>query len=79
MEGTLKDAIAEKEVALPETAYACRLLSPRQVQAMFGISKRKLYDMLASKGEKKIPSLKLGKARKFRLDKILWWLEKLES
>jgi excisionase family DNA binding protein len=75
----LRIALPEKEMPLPDNAYAARLLSGRQISSMLGISKRKLYTMISAKGDNKIPSLKLGKARKFRLDKILWWLEKLES
>ena len=55
-----------------------RLLSPVDVQGILGISKRTLYTFLKSKKDP-IPSIKIGNSRRFKLDKLMWWVEKHEQ
>ncbi len=66
------------ETTLPEAFQQSRLLSCRQAQEMLGISKASLFRLLAIKNDP-IPSVKIGRARKFKLDKLLWWIEKHEQ
>lgn len=55
-----------------------RLLSPREVQEILGIGKTGLYGLLKSKKDP-LPSIKIGKNRRFNLAKVLWWIEKHEQ
>lgn len=60
------------------TVQANRLLSGREVQGILGIGKSALYAILRSKKDP-IPSFKIGKSRRFKLDKLMWWIEKHEQ
>lgn len=66
------------ETRLPDAFHDSRLLSCRQAQEMLGLSKSSLYRLLLSKKDP-IPSVKIGRIRKFKLDKLLWWIEKHEQ
>lgn len=66
------------EVKLPDAFYESRLLSCRQVQDMMGISKGTLFNLLRNKKDP-FPSVKIGRNRKFKLDKVLWWIDKHEE
>lgn len=63
----------------PTDAYVeYKLLSCAQVQGLLGISKTSLFNILRDKKDP-IPSFKIGKNRKFKLDKVLWWIDKHEE
>lgn len=62
----------------PESVVGNRLLSPREVQEILGVGKTTLYGLLQSKKDP-IPSIKIGNSRRFKLDKLLWWIEKHEQ
>ncbi len=59
----------------PDAFYDSRLLSTRQAQEMLGVGKVTLFRMLRNKKDP-LPSCKIGRLRKFSLDKLLWWIEK---
>lgn len=59
---------------LPRAAGEVRLLSTKQVQEMLGVGKTTLYH-LTFRTKNPLPSLTVGAARKYRLDKVLWWIE----
>lgn len=60
------------------SVIANRLLSPSEVQEILGVGKTSLYSLIKSKKDP-IPSIKIGKNRRFKLDKLLWWIEKHEQ
>ena len=61
---------------LPDAIVQGRLISAREAMTLLGISRRTLYTMtLHSKPSERIPSYKLGKSRKYKLDELLWWLD----
>lgn len=60
--------------ALPPQAAEVRLLSTKQVQEMLGVGKTTLHHLTFAK-KNPLPSLLLGSARKYRIDKVLWWIE----
>lgn len=66
------------ETKMPDAFYESRLLSSRQTQEMLGVSKMTLWRLLQNKKDP-IPSVKIGHKRKFKLDKLLWWIEKQEQ
>ncbi len=69
----------EVEVSkFPEAVVGNRLLSAPEVQEILGVGKSTLYALLKSKKDP-IPSIKIGKNRRFKLDKLLWWIEKHEQ
>lgn len=53
------------------------MLTPADVQKILRVSKPTLYSYL--RGKDPIPSYKIGKHRRFNLEKLLWWIEKHES
>lgn len=61
-----------------ETPAAFRLLSSREVKAMLGVSRGTFFKFVNSKVDP-LPSLRLGRCLKFRMDQILWWLSKREQ
>lgn len=63
---------------LPDAVHDNRLLSVSDVQEMLAIGKSTLYSLLRSKKDP-IPSIKIGKNRRFKLDKLIWWIEKHEQ
>lgn len=54
------------------------MLNVKQVQEMLGVEKAKLYRLLGDKNDP-IPSYKIGGSRKFKLDRVIWWIEKQEQ
>lgn len=63
---------------MPAAFYESRLLSSRQAAEMLGVSKMTLWRFTQDKKDP-IPSVKIGHNRKFKLDKLLWWIEKHEQ
>lgn len=63
---------------LPAAFYDSRLLTVKQLEEMMGIKKSAIYNLLRNKTDP-IPSVKIGKHRRFKLDKVLWWIEKHEA
>lgn len=61
--------------ALPEAFYNGRLLSTKQAQEMLGVGKVTLFKMLRNKSDP-LPSFRVGRLRKFKLDQLLWWIDK---
>lgn len=61
-----------------ESVVGNRLLSAPEVQQILGVGKSTLYGLLRSKKDP-IPSIKIGKNRRFKLDKLLWWIDKHEE
>lgn len=66
------------EKKFPASVLDNRLLSPVEVQEILGIGKTGLYGLIKSKKDP-IPSIKIGKNRRFNLAKVLWWIEKHEQ
>lgn len=62
----------------PALVVSNRLLSAPEAQEILGVGKSTLYGLLRSKKDP-IPSIKIGKNRRFNLDKLLWWIEKHEA
>lgn len=62
----------------PAMVVSNRLLTGPEAQEILGIGKSTLYSLLRSKKDP-IPSIKIGKTRRFKLDKLLWWIEKHEQ
>jgi len=67
-------AALQAAAKMPDAFYDCRLLSFRQTQEMLGVSKGALVNLLKNK-QNPIPSVKINKSRKFRLDWLLTWIE----
>jgi excisionase family DNA binding protein len=60
---------------LPAAYYDSRMLSTKQAQEMLGVGKVTLFKMIRNKADP-LPSYKVGRLRKFKLDALLWWIEK---
>ncbi len=65
-------------VRFPELIEGNRLLTAPEVQEILGVGKSTLYSLLKSKKDP-IPSIKIGNSRRYKLDKLLWWIEKHEQ
>jgi excisionase family DNA binding protein len=63
-------------IKLPRELAVRQLLSIPQLAAMTGFDRMTIHRMIK---RKEIPSLKIGYSRRFRLDKILRWLDKYED
>jgi len=61
-----------------ETLNACRLLSADEVVHLLKVSRTTLYSLAARKLNP-IPSVKIGKSRRYPFDKVLGWMENLEK
>ena len=62
-----RDQSTRPNPSMPETLA----LRPREAAAALGISERKFWE-LANRGE--VPSVKLGRARRFPVDALRAWL-----
>ncbi len=62
----------------PTVVQEFRMLTPVQVQKMLGIGKTTLYALIKRRKDP-IPSQKIHKSRRFRIDKLMWWIEKQEQ
>jgi excisionase family DNA binding protein len=60
---------------LPKELQHSRLLSTKQAQEMLGVGKVTLFKMLRNKKDP-LPSFKIGRLRKFRLDQLTWYIDK---
>jgi excisionase family DNA binding protein len=60
---------------LPEAFYDNRLLSTAQTQEMLGVSRVTLFKMLHRKNDP-LPSYRVGRLRKCKLDELVWWISK---
>lgn len=63
-------------LAEPKAVNELRMLDANQIIKMFRISKTTLYALLKRRKDP-IPSVKIGKSRRFPLERVLWWREKL--
>ena len=63
---------------VPEAYLDSRLLSTDEAQKLLGISRGTLYALINNKKDP-IPTFKIGHFRKFKLDKLLWWIDKQEQ
>lgn len=61
---------------LPAEAQGVRLLSSAQAMRMLHISRTTLYSLMRRKVHP-LPTVSLGKLRRFPLDKLRWWMENL--
>lgn len=66
------------EAPLPAAFYENRMLTFKQTEEMLGVKKAKLFKLLKDK-KNPLPSYKIGGSRKFKLDKLIWWIEKQEQ
>lgn len=66
------------EVVAPKIVAECGMLDAVQVMTMLKISKTTLYGLMR-RGKDPIPSVRIGKSRRFPVDKLRWWMEKLEK
>ena len=66
--------VNEKEALI----QANRLLSTHEAGKILGVSKTALFAYLRSKKDP-IPSFKIGKYRRFKLDQLNWWIAKHEQ
>lgn len=66
------------EQKFSETVVGNRLLCGPEVQEILGISRSMLNNLIRNKKDP-IPSIKIGKSRRFKLDKLMWWIEKHEQ
>lgn len=66
------------EPPLPAAFYENRMLTFKQTEEMLGVKKAKLFRLLNDKKDP-LPSYKIGGSRKFKLDKLIWWIEKQEQ
>lgn len=71
-------AIAAPQSALPAAFHESRMLSRKQVQEMLGIKKAAFFRLLKNKKDP-FPRYKIGGRLKFKLDKVIWWIEKQEQ
>lgn len=58
------------------TIDTCRLLSADEVIKFLKISRTTLYELSIRK-KNPIPSVKIGKSRRFPFDKVRFWMENL--
>jgi excisionase family DNA binding protein len=68
--------IAQRE--MPDAYKDSRLLSTEEAQKLLGVSRGTLYALINNK-KNPIPTFKIGHFRKFKLDKLLWWIDKQEQ
>lgn len=63
---------------LPPEIANRQLLSMNQVSAIMGVHRHTIQRMMNRK-ENRLPSLKIGGHRRFRLDKLIKWIDKHEE
>lgn len=62
---------------MPAAFYENRMLTTFQLREMLGVSRASMYRLLRNKKDP-LPSYKIGGHRRFKLDKVIWWIEKHE-
>ncbi len=62
---------------LPEAFYDSRMLSTDQAMEMLGMCRATLFKFMMNKQDP-LPSYKIGRKRKLKLDEVLWWIKKHE-
>lgn len=67
-----------KTTDLPKHVDEVQFLEVNQVCKFLKVSKSTLYGLI-SRTKNPVPSVKLGKSRRFPLDKLRWWMDNLES
>jgi predicted DNA-binding transcriptional regulator AlpA len=68
----------DKQGLLPDVFYQRRLLSSEEVENHMGISRTTLWRLMKRK-KNPLPSFKIGRNTKFKLDKVLWWIDNNEE
>jgi excisionase family DNA binding protein len=69
-----------KIVKLPDFVERSRLITATELKTYLGVSDRWVWRWTADTDpEKRIPSYKIGKLRKYKFDEVLWWLDKRKS
>ncbi len=67
-----------KTTDLPKHVDEVQFLEVNQVCKFLKVSKSTLYGLI-SRTKNPLPSVKLGKSRRFPLDKLRWWMDNLEN
>lgn len=67
-----------KTTNLPKDVHEIRLLTREQAMGLLGVSMTHLNTLVFRK-KNPVPSVKVGKSRRFPLDKLRWWMDNLES
>lgn len=63
------------QTKIPDAFQDSRLLSRNQVCDMLGVSIVTLHKLINSRKDP-IPTVKIGHMRRFKLDQVIWWIEK---
>ncbi len=61
---------------LPRDMHEVRFLDVEQVRKVLKCSRGHLYSLISRK-KNPLPSVKVGKSRRFPLDKMRWWMDNL--
>lgn len=56
----------------------CRLLSVEEAVQLLKVGRTTLFGLVARK-KNPIPSVRIGKSRRFPFDKVRWWMDNLEQ
>ena len=67
-----------KVAEVPKSDYEGRLLDLHELISILKFSKFKIYGLINRK-KNPIPSVKIGKNRRFPLDKVRWWMENQDA
>lgn len=63
---------------LPKAIEDERFLDAAQVSKVLKISRSTLYGLIF-RTKNPIPTVKIGKSRRFPVDKLRWWMDNLEN
>jgi hypothetical protein len=73
---TKKGAKTMPEVAeRPDTVKFMKLLTPEDVMEILGITSRSTLGKYLRRKKDPLPSLKIGRLRRFQSDKVMHWFE----
>lgn len=64
---------------LPTGVDRTRLLSIEQLTDWWGVSRKYIWELTKKRGDRKLPSYKLGRRRVFIYDECYWYLKKQEA
>jgi excisionase family DNA binding protein len=63
---------------IPKQIDQERFLDVKQLRKVLKVSKTTLYSLISRK-KNPLPSVRIGKLRRFPIDKIRWWMDNLEQ
>lgn len=61
----------------PQQTQECKMISIKEVQTILPLSRVTIWKLSALKDEnERLPSYKIGTKRLFKLNEVMWWVEK---